>query len=269
MVNYDALSNSSFRNQSSVFDRLPFIVKIVFVLGLIGLVILMPIIFIVIASANILLASILFCILLPAIILGSVVQRRNRRKRATHLQLFAKANDWLIGTATKQSNNFILNSSEAENYGVQLLSIQGTFENTPFELYFGRKDSGSNDIQMMPLMMVLNTSKQLPKAILISREVTDNTQIFDRLLTPYENPQKVKLEGDFDAFFQLYVPRGAQINAMSLIAPDFMQTAKQFVKHFTIELSADRLTLISRSNKPSLELIKEAFEATEALMKEL
>lgn len=64
----------------------------------------------------------------------------------------------------------------------------------------------------------------------------------------YSADQRVSLEGDFDAYYNLYVPRGVQIPALQIIAPNFMRILMTSSKQFDVELYGNELIFITRDN---------------------
>ena len=53
--------------------------------------------------------------------------------------------------------------------------------------------------------------------------------------------QKLKLEGDFDQFFETYAPPEYQIDALQLLTPDVMQALKEVAAAYDFELVGDYL----------------------------
>jgi hypothetical protein len=60
-----------------------------------------------------------------------------------------------------------------------------------------------------------------------------------------DRSQRIGLEGDFDNYFSLYAPKGAETLALSIISPDLMETLMAVAGDYDIELYRDRLRIIS------------------------
>lgn len=70
------------------------------------------------------------------------------------------------------------------------------------------------------------------------------------------NAQKISLEGDFDKYFQAFVPSGYESLALSILSPDVMQTLLKSSDKYDVELFGSHLRLITKSkihNQPLLQ----------------
>lgn len=61
----------------------------------------------------------------------------------------------------------------------------------------------------------------------------------------YSSDQQIELEGDFNEAFSLYVPNGEQIDALSIITPDVMQTLMKGGRPYDIEIVGNKVLIIS------------------------
>jgi hypothetical protein len=59
----------------------------------------------------------------------------------------------------------------------------------------------------------------------------------NHIKAPYARSQRVALEGQFDSYFNLYIPDGEQIDALSIITPDIMQTLMDTGRPYDIEIN--------------------------------
>jgi len=62
----------------------------------------------------------------------------------------------------------------------------------------------------------------------------------------YAGSQKVDLEGDFDKYFQLYIPKGSQADALTIFSPDVMQSLINTAKPFDIEIDGNIAAIVTR-----------------------
>jgi hypothetical protein len=68
--------------------------------------------------------------------------------------------------------------------------------------------------------------------------------------------QRVHLEGDFDRYFQVFVPAGYETLALSILSPDVLQTLLQTSERYDIELEGYHLRLMGHQriyNRPQRE----------------
>lgn len=61
----------------------------------------------------------------------------------------------------------------------------------------------------------------------------------------YDKGQMLSLEGDFNKYFQLFVPTGSANVALSVLSPDVMHTLVTSVQRFDVELSGNYLRIIT------------------------
>ena len=61
----------------------------------------------------------------------------------------------------------------------------------------------------------------------------------------YAKSQMVSLEGDFNKYFQLFVPPDSAIFALSVLSPDVMQTLITSSQRYDVELSGNHLRVIT------------------------
>ncbi|TPW76091.1 hypothetical protein [Schumannella soli] len=56
--------------------------------------------------------------------------------------------------------------------------------------------------------------------------------------------QSLSLEGDFDRWFRLYCPRGAEVEALTVLTPDVMAALIDEIPHWRVEIVDDQLLLV-------------------------
>ncbi|MDQ3094286.1 MAG: hypothetical protein M3Q70_03890 [bacterium] len=61
----------------------------------------------------------------------------------------------------------------------------------------------------------------------------------------YDQNQRISLEGDFNKYFQLFVPKENAVLALSVLSPDVMQTLINSSQRYDVELSGNHLRIIS------------------------
>lgn len=85
----------------------------------------------------------------------------------------------------------------------------------------------------------------------------------------YAGSQKVKLEGDFNDYFDLYIPDGSSAGALTVFSPDVMQTIMNTGQKFDIEIKGNTVWIISTGRAFSLSAIKNLLTCAGALTSEL
>lgn len=66
-----------------------------------------------------------------------------------------------------------------------------------------------------------------------------------RLRTLFPGSQRLRLEGDFDRYFAVYVPPGYERDALELLTPDVMACLIDHGRHWDVEIVDDRLIVAS------------------------
>lgn len=123
------------------------------------------------------------------------------------------------------------------NYASHIMS--GTYRNYDVQLFALWHMSGDNYVIRVKL------PKVFPQIFLDSHQndVASNGRSIPIRLHP---SQRLQLEGDFDAHFDLYVPAGLHINALSVLAPNMMEILAKHSQLFDVEFYGDELILSTR-----------------------
>lgn len=77
-----------------------------------------------------------------------------------------------------------------------------------------------------------------------------------------DESQRIVLEGDFNEYFSVFVPRPYEAVALSILTPDVMQTFKDHASPFDVELFGDRLRIITDKNVLNDPLLEEEMVAS-------
>lgn len=104
----------------------------------------------------------------------------------------------------------------------------------------------------------ISLPKSFPQVVLDSNK---NDRIQSSVRTEYDPSQRLSLEGDFEKYFDLYVPAGVQINALSLLAPNMMQILMNHSGLFDVEFRDNELILMTRNSLYSPETMRLLQEA--------
>lgn len=95
--------------------------------------------------------------------------------------------------------------------------------------------------------------KLFPQIVLDSNK---NDRMQSSIRTEYLQSQRITLEGDFGDYFDLYVPSGLQVDALSLLAPNFMQMLKGYSGLFDVEFNNNEMIFMTRKPLYDLENMK-------------
>jgi hypothetical protein len=114
-------------------------------------------------------------------------------------------------------------------------------------------------------------NKLFPQLVLDSN-VNDRGKILSSVSVTFKNNQRLKLEGDFDEYFDFYAPKDLYLEALTVLAPNFMQTLKDSSVDFDVEFYGKEMVLISRSplfTETTIRVVEKALGEQLAYMKRL
>lgn len=81
--------------------------------------------------------------------------------------------------------------------------------------------------------------------------------------------QALKLEGDFNDRFKVTVLPGSEREVLQLLTPDFMQEMYQTPAKANVEIEADKLFIITKSNEFSLQNLQNLFGMADVVLKNI
>lgn len=108
--------------------------------------------------------------------------------------------------------------------------------------------------------------------------VTEQPKVFPHLFLDskqngasyaYDTSQRLSLEGDFQDYFNLYVPEGEQIDSLTILTPDVMQTLVRGGRPYDIELVGNSVTLVAIGSPYTQRALPALFKFLDAFSKEL
>jgi hypothetical protein len=142
---------------------------------------------------------------------------------------------------------------------VQLNSLQ--FNLFAFECIYSasyRRQSGDYyTVAMVPL------EHDMPHILLRSK------QLKTQLQRDMVNAQSLKLEGDFNAYFNLQLESGSQIDVLSIVTPDVMSTLIDNNQKQEIEIFGSNLYFMMSKQKQGMEDTKQLIHSVVALSTQL
>lgn len=110
----------------------------------------------------------------------------------------------------------------------------------------------------------LDLPKEFPHIFLRNRN-SDN-RFFSTVLRHFDDSQRISLEGDFDAYFTTYTHIATTTQALSLLAPNVMQTLIRTNKKFDIEIAGNKLYLYTSDYYVTGDDLKDMFDTLDSFM---
>jgi hypothetical protein len=175
-------------------------------------------------------------------------------------QEFAAINGWT--TAKKISSPDLLppstNYGHNQSYGVVVNSRFGSI-NCDIYTYDTTTGEGKHQTTHYFTIACVLLPEKVPHIILNSKK--DKADIH----TKFPNYEPLKLEGNFNDYFNLLLPKGQEVDVLALITPDVMQTLINSNSDEDIETNDQWLYFILRSDKRDTESVKRLIKSVEAL----
>lgn len=168
-----------------------------------------------------------------------MIKRKNNKKRAEVIRQFAEDNGF-----TEFFYNFLKNS-----WMPPVLQTFVPDVNNHYELVLGDGSIRFYEVTISPnfseqrytvLTLLNDKSVKLPHIFLDSKNNGTN-------FNHYEKSDQVLLEGDFNDYFDVYLPSGGKSNILSFLSPETMQLFKEEGYDFDIELNNNGLSIIASS----------------------
>jgi len=158
----------------------------------------------------------------PAAMIALIVyaKKRNGRNGRAFVE-FVRTNQWKEGGKLPEVKPFSSNIKILTGYA----EMHGEMEGKAFWLYKTFNDdieNGASKAQILTMTIDLQTA--LPTVFISARNQQLFGLNFKRGLIKKLQLLPIQLEGDFDQYLQLYAPANRQIETLSYITPDVMQS---------------------------------------------
>jgi hypothetical protein len=175
---------------------------------------------------------------------------------------FAALNGWqVVNKATVSELPQSVNYGHNRNYGTV---IKAKFEAVSCDIFVYDTTTGQGKYQVTHYFTIatvpLNASVSLPHIILNSKKEKADIQ------QKFPDYEKLKLEGDFNDYFTLIVEKGAEVDVLTVLTPDVMQTLINSDTDEDIEIDGQMLYFILRSDKRDPESMKKLIDSVTALI---
>lgn len=143
--------------------------------------------------------------------------------------------------------------------GQYISVVTGTYQNLPFEFgnFYCTQGSGKNSKRRSFGVIDVKLTRRLPHILLDAR--SNNSFGFTNLAT-FGSSQHLTLEGNFNDYFNLYVPDGYERDALYFITPELMVLLIDLGAAFDVEIIDDHLYIYSNKeftleNRATIEQI--------------
>lgn len=178
---------------------------------------------------------------------------------------FAAANGWALDNLTSVESTMpaSLNFGHSHHFS-PIIKVQ--LSNTACDLFAYDCTTGYGRYSQTHYFTV--AIAQLPKAVphimLTTVKATDVDMKND-----IANAETLKLEGDFSKYFALQVEKGQEIDVLTIITPDVMQTLVDYGQGEDIEMLGDQLYFIVRGDERDPEHVKQLIQSVAELSEQL
>ena len=173
------------------------------------------------------------------LVIYSSIQQNKKRNAA--LEHFAAVNSWQYSIVYQQINKpgsvFSLGHSKTMHH-----IFSGTKRALPFNFYtysyvvgYGKNEQ-IYDLQVFELTLPRTLPHMVIDSLVESGNGGQSTLPIDFAVS-----QKIELEGDFSEYFSLYAPDNYGITALTVLAPDVMETLMKFAAKCDIEIIQNKL----------------------------
>jgi hypothetical protein len=206
-----------------------------------------------------------FAFIIIITILFVILGRNQAKVINSAWRQFAQINNWTIKPSDmNQVPPGLLNVGSGQKVSS---IINAKFDNLNCDLFSYEYDvhAGKAAITYVFMIARIQLDKTFPHIVLDGQRNIKGL----RTLPGYE---QLKLEGNFNKYFKLYVQKGEEIDALSIIAPNVMQTLIDSNRQQDIEVYGNSLYFIN-VNGSSIRMdandIKSLFESVEKLSGEI
>lgn len=184
-----------------------------------------------------------------------------RAKQALRLHRFALANGFGYQPSVSAASYPGLLFTEGNHRSSFDTVVSGTYQGLPFQ--FGNATlvtgSGRSETRNYYGIICVSLSRRVPHVLLDSKH--NNSWGMSNFVS-LKRSQRLRLEGDFNKYFDLYVPQGYERDALYFLTPELMSLLIDSGAQFDVELVDNQLFIYS--SKPfklqSQEAVQRIFE---------
>lgn len=188
---------------------------------------------------------------------------------------FARDNGWNYTPRTTY-NQTQFGGDPPAWLGIQLKTTQPVFAHEvrgelagfPFAMFIGYttaavQTTSRKNPEPIRLNQTAYITVTLPKKFpQMALDSTKNDKgIVSSLATSYKTNQLLQLEGNFAQYFDFFAPHGLQVNTLTVLAPNFMQTLIDSAHMFDVIFEGNQMTLVTREPLYTPEVMSAAVSA--------
>ncbi len=203
-------------------------------------------------------------IFIPIVVLGALYSSVTKKMRDAFMEQFAAANGYTFEAKGNPGGQDGVMFSLGHSRNMEDV-ITGQFQNHPVQLfnYSYSVGSGKSEVTYQHTVFDTNFNSKLPDILLYSK----NNQTGEALSAA--GVREVKLEGDFNQHFRLWVPPGFEIEALEIVAPDFMAALEDRWPEFTLELTSGHLYVYAARYLDTAAELKSMYELVQYLIEKI
>ncbi|HVX24652.1 MAG TPA: hypothetical protein VG992_04935 [Candidatus Saccharimonadales bacterium] len=177
---------------------------------------------------------------------------------------FAAVNGWGLDLETPAENTIPPSIQFGHSRHFSSV-IQAQFTGVTCDLlsYDCTTGSGKSSQTHYFTVAVILAPKPMPHALLTSKKSSPDVQ------GDFANGEPLKLEGNFDDYFSLQVEKGQEVDLLTVITPDVMQTLVQYDQAEDIELLGDVIYFILRGDKRTPTTVQQLIRSVAELSQQL
>lgn len=166
-----------------------------------------------------------------------------RKARHSFMWQFAKDNGYKFEEKSSEEESLPSYLETGKNRKIEDV-VSGEYLNCPIKFFnFSCDDPNPNkerDISFTVCSIRCKTN--LPRIFLDSRA---HSLLENNFFKKSKTERFISLEGDFDKYFTLYIPKGYEIEALTIFAPNVMAILIDKSKLFNLELMGDHINIYS------------------------
>jgi len=178
------------------------------------------------------------------------------------MKQFAEVNGYTYGKSGTYGKGYLFQLGHSNTVSDR---ISGQYNGYPIELYLYSYTvgSGRSSHTYNHTVFSLEFNTVMPDIVL-----TDKGSWFSESLVP-SNTSVIKLEGDFDKYFNLHVPKGYEVEALEVFTPDVMAKLIDKARFLNLEIFENSLYIYSDGFIQDKEKLYAMYELARYLTDEL
>jgi hypothetical protein len=228
-------------------------------LGIAALIVLL----LLVPAAGIFVGSVVLVIGGPACYFAFLAARAGKYKNQ-HWEMFAVVNNWPLDTTTSVFDLVPPSMQFGQDSKFSPI-IQAQLGADGCDLFTYTTTTGEGRYQQNHYFTVARVQLpfSLPHILLLSKKAKADLQ------RDLAEAQNLQLEGDFDDYFSLQIEKGQQIDVLTLITPDVMQTLVKNNQTEDIEILGQDLYFILNLDKRDYQGMQHLIESVVALSQQI